>query len=158
MIRRATIADTTRLVEIIQQVHRLHVTALPDRYRDPTPAEIAVRLSEQLADPAVALLVADHGGLVGYVVVRRVDTPGHTDAPARVTAYVDQLGVHAEAQRVGHGRALMAAAEAQAATWGATAVTLDVQGFNEAAFAFYQAIGYTVATHRMARTIAAGTR
>lgn len=66
-------------------------------------------------------------------------------------AHVDQLGVAARARRGGVGRALMAAVEEQAHAWGAVVVTLDVQAFNPEAIAFYEALGYDIATLRMSR-------
>jgi ribosomal protein S18 acetylase RimI-like enzyme len=47
----------------------------------------------------------------------------------------------------------MAAAEALARDWGATAVTLDVQDVNPDAVAFYRALGYATVTHRMGKRL-----
>jgi ribosomal protein S18 acetylase RimI-like enzyme len=154
MIRAATAADVAALVELGREVQQLHRDAAPDRYRDPTAQELAARFDELLADPEQVVLVAEEeGAVVGHVVVRRIETEAHTFAPARRLAHVEQLAVRAGAQRAGHGRALMAAAEALGRRWGSQAVTLDVQAFNGGARDFYQALGYEVATLRMRRVL-----
>ncbi len=95
-----------------------------------------------LAEAVVTVLVADEDGPLGYAVVRRIDKAGHVFALPRCTAEVEPLGIAASARRRGIGRALMAAAEAQARRWGASAMLLSVVGFNEDALRFYRALGY----------------
>ena len=159
MIRSAGPDDVAAIAVINHEVQALHRAAQPDRYADPTLDAIAAAIRTQLAAPDLIVLVADRAGdgIVGYVVVQRVDRAGHTFAMPRLTAHVDQLGVAAAARRGGIGRALMDAVEVQAQTWGAAAVTLDVQSFNPEAIAFYQALGYTVATQRMTRGLSGGS-
>ncbi len=155
MIRQATDADVAALVRLVAEVHQLHLAGAPDRYRDASAAELEVAIRALIAAADRTVLVADVAGdLVGHVVVRRVETAGHTYAPPRLTAYVEQLGVRADARRGGHGRALMAAAEAAARAWGVAAITLDVQAFNDDARCFYRALGYDVTTWRLARSLA----
>jgi ribosomal protein S18 acetylase RimI-like enzyme len=145
MIRVARSDDVAALAQLNLEVQRLHLAAMPQRYRDPTAAEVEAHLRELLADADIAILVAeDAGALVGFAVVRRVEIEAHVFARARRAASVDALG---------HGRALMAAAESQARAWGATALVLDVQAFNAEAADFYRALGYAPATVRMSRTL-----
>jgi ribosomal protein S18 acetylase RimI-like enzyme len=151
-IRVATDADVPELATINHEVQALHRRAQPEKYRDATVLEIAARFRELLADPDIVILVSATTRVAGYAVVKRVDSPGHVFALPRVTAVVDQLGVLASARRGGHGRALMAAAEAQARTWQAAALTLDVQAFNADAIAFYQALGYAILTYRLTKS------
>jgi len=152
MVRPAGPDDVAAIAAINHEVQALHRAAQPDRYADPSLDAIAAAVRTQLAAPELVVLVAERDGdVIGYVVCQRVDRPGHTYALPRLTAHVDQLGVAARARRGGVGRALMAAVEAQAQAWGAAAVTLDVQSFNPEAIAFYQALGYATATHRMSR-------
>jgi ribosomal protein S18 acetylase RimI-like enzyme len=154
MIRVARSDDVAALAQLNLEVQRLHLAAMPQRYRDPTAAEVEAHLRELLADADIAILVAeDAGALVGFAVVRRVEIEAHVFARARRAASVDALGVAAGARRGGHGRALMAAAENQARAWGATALVLDVQAFNAEAADFYRALGYAPATVRMSRTL-----
>jgi ribosomal protein S18 acetylase RimI-like enzyme len=152
VIRRATFADLDRLAELNHEVQALHREAMPERYADPPLGEIQERFREAFAVSELVILVSELGrDVVGYAMVKRVESPGHTFALPRVTAHVEQLGVAARARRGGHGRALMAAVEAQARAWEAVAVTLDVQAFNAEAIAFYQALGYDIPTLRMSK-------
>ncbi len=154
MIRAARLDDLDGLVEVSMQVQRLHLAARPERYRDASRDEIAGRFRELLADAERAVLVADDGGRIGgYAVIRRVDSPGNVFAHPLVSAHVDDLGVREDARRAGHGRALMAAVEAQARAWGARGVSLEVQAFNADAIEFYRAIGYAFSSHRMSRPL-----
>jgi ribosomal protein S18 acetylase RimI-like enzyme len=154
MIRAAALEDLADLVEVNWQVQQMHLAARPAVYRDSSRDEIADRFRELLADAGQAILIDEvEGDLRGFVVIRRVDNPGNTYALPRVTAHVDMVGVRDDARRAGHGRALMAAAEAQARAWGADAVSLEVQWFNDDAVKFYQALGYAITSCRMARPI-----
>jgi ribosomal protein S18 acetylase RimI-like enzyme len=154
VIRAATLDDVPALVELNHEVQAIHLAAMPEKYTDPPRDEIELQVREAFAVPALVILVAESAGeVVGYAMVKRVDAAGHTYARPRLTAHVDQLGVAARARRDGHGRALMAAVEAQARTWGAAAVTLDVQTFNAEAVAFYAALGYETPTVRMSKRL-----
>lgn len=154
MIRPATPADVAAVVALIAQVHALHVAAMPDRYREPSPDELATWLRGRLAAPDALVLVSEvDGAVLGYMVAHQLDSPAHTFMAARRTVHVDQLGVHADARRGGHGRALMAAIEAHARAWGAVAVTLDAQAFNADARRFYESLGYAVTTLRLGRAV-----
>jgi ribosomal protein S18 acetylase RimI-like enzyme len=153
-IRPARAGDVAALARLNAEIHAIHMAAVPDRYRQPTAAEVEEWFRAALADEAVAVLVAElDGAAAGYAVVRRVDAPGHIFAPPRRIAEVDQLGVAAAARRRGVGRALMAAAEQEGRAWGAAAVGLSVVGFNRDALRFYQALGYETWLTRLARAL-----
>ncbi|HEY2796007.1 MAG TPA: N-acetyltransferase [Micromonosporaceae bacterium] len=63
-------------------------------------------------------------------------------------AFVLDLYVEPDARRRGHGRAIMAAAEAEASSRGALVLGLSVFGHNDAAIALYRRIGFA-ATEQM---------
>jgi ribosomal protein S18 acetylase RimI-like enzyme len=155
-VRPASADDVPALARLNAEVQELHRAALPHHYRDAPLGEIEDWMRRLLGDPDVSILLADQeedGGAVGFAVVRREDSPGNTFALPRVRAMVEGIGVAAAARRRGAGRALMAAAEDLARAWGATAVALDVQSFNEEAHRFYRKLGYTTATHRMSKRL-----
>lgn len=153
-VRAAGPDDVPALARLHAEVQALHRAARPDDYRDPSLAELEDWMRRLLTDPAVVLLLAEEQAeALGFAVVRREASPGHVFAPPRLRALVDGLGVAATARRRGAGRALMAAAEELARTWGAAAVVLDVQGFNTDAERFYRALGYGVARTRLSKPI-----
>jgi len=152
-VRTAASGDVDALARLNAEVQELHRVARPDRYRDAPLGEIADWMKKLLADPEVTVLVAGEDEVIGFAVVRRCESPGHTFALPRLSAIVEALGVTATAQRHGAGRALMTAAEELARSWGAVSVVLDVQSFNRGALDFYLALGYAPSTTRMAKQL-----
>ncbi len=152
-VRAAGSDDVGALARLNAEVQELHRAARPDRYRDASLADIEDRMRALLAEPDVTVLVAEDGEAIGFAVVRRQDRPGNTFALPRLSAVVEALGVTAGAQRRGAGRALMAAAEELARSWGAASVVLDVQSFNRGAQEFYVALGYAPSTVRMSKPL-----
>ena len=153
-IRSAGTDDIADLTRLNLEVHSIHLAAMPDVYRPTTAAEVGEWFRGRLADAATKVLVADEDGVaVGYVIVRRLEWAGHIFALPRVMAEVDQLGVATSARRRGVGRALMAAAEAQARSWGVPTLVLSVVGFNGDALAFYRALGYDTMLTRLTRPL-----
>jgi ribosomal protein S18 acetylase RimI-like enzyme len=153
-VRAAGSEDVPALARLNAEVQALHRAARPDRYSDPPAAAIEDFFRRTLADGDVAVLIAEEGGAaIGFAVIRRKHPADDLFALPRLTVNVDGIGVTAAARRRGAGRALMAAAEDQARAWGAAALSLDVQGFNQDALHFYRALGYAVVTTRMAKPL-----
>jgi ribosomal protein S18 acetylase RimI-like enzyme len=153
-VRGAELADVPALARLNAEVQALHRARRPDRYRDPSLPEIEGWFRTMLATEGVAILVATDGeAVVGYALVRTVASPGNVFAYPQTTAHLDQLGVAGGHQRAGHGRALIAAVEAQGRAWGAAAVQLDVQAINPEAARFYAALGYVATASRLARPL-----
>jgi ribosomal protein S18 acetylase RimI-like enzyme len=146
--------DLPALVALNAEVQALHVQALPRRYRAATRAEVEDLFRQRLAQPDTSVLVAEEdAGPVGYAVVSVAEKAGNVLTLPLRAAEVHELGVAARARRLGTGRALMAAAEAQARAWGASEIVLSVIDFNEGARRFYEAIGYETVLRRLARPL-----
>jgi ribosomal protein S18 acetylase RimI-like enzyme len=153
-VRPARADDLSALARLNAEVQALHRAAMPHRYRDPSLDEIEDWVRQLLSDGDVSVLVAEgDGAAIGFAVVRRSQTAGNTFALPRLAVMVDAIGVAADARRRGAGRALMAAAEELARSWGSATLSLDVQGFNREAEQFYRALGYHTATTRMAKKL-----
>src|SRR5262245_43787648 len=153
-IRAAGLDDVPALARLNGEVHALHVANAPERYRAPSTKEVEHWFRGVLAADDSATLIGEVGGdAVGYVIVRRSTVNVSVFLAERTFAYVDQLCVTAGARLHGRGRALMAAAEEQARTWGLTTILLDVNGFNEGAARFYQALGYATAGIRFGKQL-----
>jgi ribosomal protein S18 acetylase RimI-like enzyme len=96
----------------------------------------ADRFSEYLSDPARAVLAARHEGrIIGYAMLVR----DGGDA-----AELSKIYVRAEYHGAGVASALMDAALAAAAEWGARSVWLGVNQANQRAQRFYLKSGFTV--------------
>lgn len=98
------------------------------------------RWKRWLADPAISCIVGEvDGEIVGFSTIRPAP---EDDADAR-TAEMPTLYVHPDSWRLGYGRALCGAALQRARVRGFTELTLWVVEVNEAAVAFYEALGFT---------------
>jgi len=153
-IRAAGLDDVPALARLNAEVHGLHVAGAPERYRAPSTKEVEHWFRGVLAADDSATLIGEiDGEPMGYVIVRRSQVTPNVFLAERHFAYVDQLCVTAGARGHGHGRALMEAAEAQAREWGLATILLDVNGFNEGATRFYQALGYATAGIRFGKRL-----
>ncbi len=117
---------------------RLHARAFTGVPRPWSTAEFATLL----ASPGVQLVDAGSG----FAVIRT----------AAGEAELLTLAVAPEARRRGHGRALLARAEARAAAAGAAEMFLEVAADNAAARALYAAAGYAEAGLRRGYYSASG--
>lgn len=144
-IRRATAADAGRIAEV-------HVLSYDESYRGIAPPEIfevltLERRSAQwdgffrAANPAAPAHVAETGGeVVGFCSGFAGDGG---------MGWIKALYVLRSAQRMGHGRGLMAATLADLAGRGCHAIRLDVAEGNGPAEAFYRALGGTAVSRQV---------
>jgi diamine N-acetyltransferase len=154
IVRVATAADVPALGALLAESHAFHADALPGRFRPQTGVEAEQRAHDVI--PASggdgALFVAEEDG----AVIGAIRLSAHAVAPtpsltARRYVFVQELVVAAYHHRRGIGRALMAPAERWAEERGIAEIELNVFGFNRAAIAFYEALGYTAVQYRMWR-------
>jgi len=90
-------------------------------------------IERKTADSPELFLVGEEDGLVVGSVMAGYD--GHR-------GWINYLAVHPTLRGRGHGRALMDAAEERLAARGCAKINLQVRDGNEAACAFYRAVGY----------------
>lgn len=147
-VRRTTPHDgamLAALAALVQEAHRAHAALLPAVFQ---PGEATVLTTGELAGLVAApeqrwwLATADDGRAVGFLQaeVQRVPASRHKRAAARL--HVVAMGVARVARRGGVGRALLAAARAEALTEALGEVTLEVYAANAAARALYAAEGF----------------
>lgn len=159
--RHATASDDRAVRELLAEVARLHMLALPHVFR---PGKSALERDEYLfagrsftaflEDRDGLLLVAEAGGSIVGVLLGRIERSAATPVlAARRTLHVLSLMVRSGSRRAGIGRALMKAAENWAKGAGATEVELHVWEFNQEALAFYEALGYETVERTMRRSI-----
>jgi ribosomal protein S18 acetylase RimI-like enzyme len=151
-IRKATAADIAALAGLNAHVQDEHVAAEPEIYRPAHVREVEARYAEvlQQRDAEVFVIELDDEP-AGLVVMREVRHDGHTFIHPVRQMVVDELVVARQHRRRGLGRALMDAVATRANELGLDRVVLDVRAHNEAAIAFYRAMGYAPLSLRMAR-------
>jgi ribosomal protein S18 acetylase RimI-like enzyme len=115
-------------------------------------AETDALLPQGVATPGLSILVAEtpEGQYVGHVWVALEHHVGNGDG-----AWVYDIEVAPEHRGRGFGRALLAAAEAEAARHGAASIGLNVFGTNAVARSLYESAGYSVATLQMNKPLEA---
>lgn len=135
-------ALTIRLAtaEDIPAAAAVHIESCLDAYRGFAPDEVLrnelprnlrrIWADERLERGDFLLIAEEAGAVVGLVTVRK-----------RETAYVDHFHVSPSRKGGGVGRALMRALVAELLSRGETTVYLDVAKGNDAALAFYVAMG-----------------
>ena len=158
-IRPAEAADYDALCALIAEVDGLHANELPQIFqRAPGPVRDRATLTAQMADPSEGILLAQAGDhVVGFVHVVLQESPPMPILVPRRSAKVSDLCVNAAFRRCGIGRALMKAAEDWAAARGATALELNVFGFNRGAIDLYHTLGFQMISHRMSKPLWAAT-
>ncbi|MBK6018992.1 bifunctional GNAT family N-acetyltransferase/NUDIX hydrolase [Streptomyces sp. MBT53] len=140
----------TELAALYASHHAFH--ALSGDFPDPEnirPEQVATALADELADPAVEVLLARSAGRLTGIAI----TLGTHPDPADEDPWIGLLMVDAAQQRQGHGRQLASLVEDRFRTAGRTAVRLAVLDNNPQALAFWTTLGYEVIDHRPDRQL-----
>jgi len=155
IVRVATPADYAGLGQVFEETDELHRHALPHVFRKPEqPAWRETFFAKIMRDANAALLVAEkEGDIIGFVHVFIGESPAIPIIIPRRHAVVENLAVVKRFRRFGIGTALMERAQRWAKSQNATQVDLHVWEFNTGAIAFYQKLGYTMASHRMWKSL-----
>ena len=107
-----------------------------------------------IEQPDALHLVAGSGSqIAGYASAYRFSGSASEFTYLRRGVYVGIIGVAADNRRAGIGRALFASIEAWAEDYGAEYIALNVNAQNEAAKAFYAALGYLPDSESRTRTL-----
>jgi ribosomal protein S18 acetylase RimI-like enzyme len=159
LIREAIPADYDRVVALLAEVDALHAEHAPWMFRTP-PSEPRSRqfFADQLRSLESTLLVADAEELVGVATVVLRSAPEFGVFVPQHWGVLDNLAVGRRWRRRGVGRALTLAAEAWALQRGAQWLELVVYDFNTEARAFYEALGYRLATLKLRKPLGTDAR
>jgi GNAT superfamily N-acetyltransferase len=138
-IRDAGPDDAARLAELLGQLGY------------PTEADAVVRRLERLAASGIdrVLVAVDGGSIVGLVSVHVSRSLEYDGDAAKVSAVV----VDERRRATGVGRALIAAAEAEARDRGCEVLWLTTAEYRAGAHAFYRALGFEETGRRFARSL-----
>jgi GNAT superfamily N-acetyltransferase len=143
VIRRATVADLDRLVELLLMLQDRLEASNPDLWqmKQEARSQLKSQLSARLSAPNSCALVAEHGGdgIIG-VILGRV-TVNKRYIPTRA-GLVDQAFVRADHRRAGVGSQLMAELCRFFAAAGVDDLSLRYVVGNEEAASFWAALGF----------------
>ncbi|MCI8441223.1 MAG: GNAT family N-acetyltransferase [Provencibacterium sp.] len=140
ILRKAEKQDYPDIHALLYALHRLHVQARPDIYRqaDPLPE---TEYQQLLQDENTLLLAAFDGERavgVCQLCYRLPKSPLLQPVPC---AFIEALAVSEDVQRQGVGKQLFLQARALARERGAARLSLNVWSFNEKALSFYRKMG-----------------
>lgn len=141
-IRFAQTQDIPGILELLQQIGRLHHNGRPDIFRESAQKYGASGVLALLENPRTPVFVAvEEDAVLGYAICQ-VETVGQDSVlKERTTLYLDDLCVD-EAYRGKHiGTELYEAVCRYAQGRRCHSVTLNVWAFNEEALAFYTRMG-----------------
>jgi len=138
-VRLAAAGDEAAIAHLRWLSDAQHADALPRYFRTPDPGTRPAPRST----PSQPVLVATRGDeVVGYLVLLLAGTPRDPATVPGARARVDALVVAPSARRAGIGKKLIEEAARRALAFGARDLVLTVWSGNEAAEAFYDALGF----------------
>jgi GNAT superfamily N-acetyltransferase len=129
-VRAAVVGDEHALAALNRFVHEMHAARRPDYFKPPHVDETAAWIAEEEGFP------------VGYVLTFFQDRCDDPFRRARRWCEIDQIAVDPAWRRRGIGRALMAAALAEAGKRGVREVELSSWAFNTDAHAMFRQFGF----------------
>jgi ribosomal protein S18 acetylase RimI-like enzyme len=136
--RRATLADVTELVRVINLAYRVEA----DMFHGERTSDADVR--ERIARPNAAFLVVAPDDLAGDTARPRPTLAGSVYVETRSSrGYFGMLAVDPNRQGRGLGRALVRAAEEYGRASGCAHMDLDVVDLRGELTSFYGSLGYT---------------
>lgn len=141
MIRRAEAKDAARVLQILEQVNRVHHELRPDLFN------LATKYSDEalrqiFADDAAPVFVYEKDGAVcGYIFTQLRDHGGDRMLTPVKELYIDDLCVDEASRGSGIATKLYRHAVGFARQAGCHNVTLNVWTGNDGALAFYQKMG-----------------
>ena len=154
-VREAISSDIPALQGLFAEVDRLHWKQQPDVFREVVgPTREDAYLRALITDWETGVIVAEMGTvLVGCLVVR---IQAAREIPILVPqryAMVDTIVVGQAYQRRGVGRRLMACAETWVQARDIGRIELNVFEFNTGVRRFYENLGYSTLSRRMAKRL-----
>lgn len=140
LLRPAGEGDYPGIHTLYLALHRQHLRARPDIYRDadPLPGEAFL---EALQDDNHLFLVAAAGERVAGICELSLRSPQSPLLVPVKSAFIEALAVSEDFRRQGVGARLFSRAKEFAKERGARRLSLNVWPFNEGAIAFYRRMG-----------------
>jgi len=142
-VRRAVGGDAHALAALNRFVHETHLARRPDYFKPVRADEAAAWFRERLDERTTAAWIAEaEGRSVGYVLTFFHERGENAFRRPRRWCEIDQIAVDPVWRRRGVGRALMAAALAEAGSRGMQNIELFSWAFNTDAHAMFQRLGF----------------
>ena len=141
IIRKASVADIPRLMDLLHQVNMVHHHLRPELFKPNTTKYSEQELETLLGDELKPIFVYDDGEVLGYAFCQITQVKNDRLLQDRKSLYLDDLCVDETARGRHIGSALFEFVRDYAKSIGCHAVTLNVWAGNDAAMQFYQSKG-----------------
>ena len=142
-VRRAAGVDAPALAALTGFVHDMHLARRPDYFKPTRADEVTAWFRERLDEPTTAAWIAEvDGAPIGYVLAFFHERGENPFRRPRRWCEIDQIAVDPARRRRGIGRALVAAALAEATKRGMREVELSSWAFNTDAHAMFRQLGF----------------
>ena len=141
IIRKASVADIPRLMDLLHQVNMVHHQLRPELFKPNTTKYSEQELETLLGDESKPIFVYDDGKVLGYAFCQITQVKNDRLLQDRKSLYLDDLCVDETARGRHIGSALFEFVRDYAKSIGCHAVTLNVWAGNDAAMQFYQSKG-----------------
>ena len=141
IIRKATVADIPRLMDLLHQVNMVHHHLRPELFKPNTTKYSEQELKTLLSDELMPIFVYDDGEVLGYAFCQITEVKDDRLLQDRKTLYIDDLCVDEAARGKHIGSALFEFVRDYAKSIGCHAITLNVWAGNDVAMQFYQSKG-----------------
>ncbi len=143
-IRRAQEKDINKIVDLLYQVHQVHVDGRPDIFKAGARKYTTPELLELLQNEQKPIFVAVNAQdeVVGYAFCVYQVTANAAALQDRKILFIDDLCVDSACRGQNVGLALYQFVEKEAKTNHCHSMTLQVWNFNEGAMRFYEKTGF----------------
>lgn len=144
-VRRATLQDIPRILELLLQVDMVHHNGRPDLFKGPATKYNAEELARIVEDEGTPVFVCEDedGRVQGHAFCIRKQVLGDSVLTDVRTLYIDDICVDEMSRKSGVGRGLYQHVLAYAREQGYYNITLNVWTCNPGAMRFYEAMGLT---------------
>jgi ribosomal protein S18 acetylase RimI-like enzyme len=143
-IRPAQQSDLPSLARLQKQVHDLHVTGMPTRFKLISEQELTLFMKETIETEHTWVFVAQESDLIlGYILVEEKISTENPFCFSQRTLYIDQIAVDQTVRCKGIGTALIDQAKALAVKLNISKVDLNVWCFNSTAGEFFKSKGFS---------------
>jgi len=144
MVRRATINDIGRIIELLHQVNMVHHELRPDLFKPHTTKYNRQELEALMGDESKPIFVFDDGEVLGHAFCLITEVRDDILLHDIKTLYIDDICVDEKARGKHVGKALYQFVHDYAIKIGCKNITLNVWEGNNPALAFYRNMGMKV--------------
>ena len=144
MIRKASIKDIKRIIELLHQVNMVHHVIRPDLFKPHTTKYNEQELEVMLNDSGKPIFVYDDGMVLGYAFCQISEVKNNQLLEDIKTLYIDDICVDEDARGKHVGKSLYDFVRDYAKGIGCNNITLNVWEGNEPALRFYKSMGMHV--------------